>query len=75
MQDDQIETLRLIHIYMPYLVLGIQIVLVLAGLLLLAHSARLLYCHWLCARRKKIAFDSETINVKEILSTQPLMNR
>ncbi|XP_022826082.1 scavenger receptor class B member 1-like [Spodoptera litura] len=72
--DDQIATLRLMHVYAPYILLGVQLTLVLSGLLLLAHSARILYWNWISSRRKGLGFTCERINVKETLSTEPLMN-
>ncbi|KAJ8718766.1 hypothetical protein PYW07_016322 [Mythimna separata] len=79
MPDDQIANLRLIHVITPPILLTAQVALVLAGLFFLAYSAKLLYCHWICARRKDTVFDSNKnineISVKESLSIQPLMQR
>ncbi|KAJ8724676.1 hypothetical protein PYW08_016150 [Mythimna loreyi] len=75
MPDDQILNLRLIHIITPPLLLIGQVALVLAGLFFLSYAAKLLYCHWICARRKDLILDSTKINMKESLSIQPLMQR
>ncbi|XP_075976285.1 scavenger receptor class B member 1-like [Anticarsia gemmatalis] len=70
--DDLVATLKMIHIYSPYSLLTAQVILIIAGLLLLSHSARILYWNWIYTKRNGIAFQMQTKNAKEV-SSEPLM--
>ncbi|PZC75846.1 hypothetical protein B5X24_HaOG205590 [Helicoverpa armigera] len=75
LQDKQISTLRMVHIYIPYIFLGFQIVLVIAGVLLVSYSSKQLYWNCVPSRRKGISYSADPKDVKEVFVVEPLMNR
>ncbi|CAH0582808.1 unnamed protein product [Chrysodeixis includens] len=70
--DDQITSVRLMHVYGPYLLIAIQFIFVSSTIFLLSHSLRLIYWNWVFSRRKQVG-NKDVLSVKEVLSSEPLM--
>ncbi|CAB3226880.1 unnamed protein product [Arctia plantaginis] len=70
--EETLHSLRLIHIYSPYLLLTTQILFTAAGLLLISQSAKLLYYNWIYDRRKGLSLHLQSKDTKEA-SAEPLM--
>uniref|UniRef100_A0A2A4JT04 Scavenger receptor class B member 1 n=1 Tax=Heliothis virescens TaxID=7102 RepID=A0A2A4JT04_HELVI len=75
LKDQQISTLRMVHIYMPYAFLGLQVILFISGILLVSYSSRQLYWNCVPSRKKGISYVADPTDVKEVFMVEPLMNR
>ncbi|XP_026746211.1 scavenger receptor class B member 1-like [Trichoplusia ni] len=68
---DQITSVRLMHVYGPYLLIALQFILVSSTVFLISHPLRLIYWNWVTSRRKTI--ESDVLNVKDVPTTEPLI--